>query len=105
MRNYKLKLQDGFGAFGKTRKYSNNMHEQLIERGYEYNSLFRQYRKRVCHFNDIVLDLDKEKLYFYGSRFYTPAELDSYIKDKKDTDKIKTEVKWLKTNGFFVQKV
>lgn len=104
MRNYTLRVENQYGILGTSKNFSNDRQNQLKERGYIYEELFRMYKKTVCPFIELVLDTSKEKLYFYMSRYFTPAELDIYVKDKKDIEKIKAEVKWLRDNGYFIQK-
>lgn len=104
MRNYTLNTEEKWGALTKINSFTDNQVKALLERHYTFSEMFQTYRKHVAGFTEIVLDLDKKKLYFYRSKFFTPAELNYYVTDKNDLDKIRKEVKWLRDNGYFTQK-
>lgn len=105
MRNYKLNTIKGFGALSSKNELRKEQHNALINRGYNFSELFRQYRKIACPFIDIIIDLDRGELLFYNNRFFMPCELNHYVKDKSmEMKQIQDEVRWLKTNGYFIQK-
>ena len=105
MRNYKLNTLSTWGALSRQNEFSLCLHDALLNRGYQFSSLTRQYRKWVCGFTELVLDLGRKELLFYHNRFFMPCELNHYVDEKsEDMKKIKDEVKWLKEQGAFVQK-
>ena len=102
MRNYKLNTVKGWGALGQRNEYTKDKHDKLIAMGWSFNELFRQYRKSVVPYYEAVLDLDKDMLYFYSSRFFTPAELNIYVgNDKATLNKIYNAIKEIKDQGYF----
>lgn len=104
MRNYTLNTRQEPSIFKTYNIFTKEQAQALLDRNYWFSELFQTYEKSVGNFTKIVLDLDKQKLYFYKSAFFTPAELDIYINDKETLNKIKAEVKWLKDNNYFTQK-
>lgn len=104
MRNYTLNTVKDYRLFGDGNTFTEKQKAILIERKYTYYKLFNTWKKHIAGFTEIVLDMDKKKLYFYRSTFFTPAELDTFFKDKAVLNDIKAEVKFLRDNGFFTQK-
>lgn len=105
MRNYKLDIKSEPSILGSRNVFKDkNLDNILKSNGYTYDELFLSYRKTVLPFVDIVLDMGKERLYFYSSRFFSPSELDIVIKEQREKDRILKEVRWLKSIGAFTEK-
>lgn len=104
MRNYKLNTKEKWEVLCKNRTFAEEQIKLLEERGYKFEDLFQMFTKHVAPFIDLKLDMSKGDLVFYCDRFFYPSELSRYIKDDESLIKIYTEVKWLKQNGFFIQK-
>lgn len=104
MRNYTLNTIKDYRILSNGNTFTEKQKAILVERKYTYYTLFDTWKKHIGGFTEIVLDMDKQNLYFYRSRFFTPAELDTFVTDKAVLNDIKAEVKFLRDNGFFKQK-
>lgn len=84
MKNWKLNLLGmEIGVFKNYKDFDSNQKNKLKELGFVYKSTFRQYTLYMGNFIEMVLDMNKEAMYFYSSRYMLPCELrDEVVIDK-----------------------
>lgn len=92
MKNWKLNLTDVEMTIFRNRPTLRREQKQYLESiGFEYRELFNSYYKYIDNFTEMVLDLTKERMYFYSGRYILPCE----ITDKSVLEKSKLLAKEL----------
>lgn len=76
MKNWNLNLvETEITIFRNRPTLTGEQKEYLKSLGFEYRELFNSYHKYIDCFTEMVLDLNKGRMYFYSSRYILPCEL------------------------------